>query len=574
MNTRVANYFFFTLIILCCYLLLSGCALEKNTSHQPLIVENDENFDSTCAYFYFLWGNHAEYNQRLEEALEAFEKAALCDPNTQYISEKIPLLLIRLGKRTEAISWLESYLKNHPTKQVQRFLLARLQIQAGANQKALSLYQDALALDPENRNVQLRIALLFGHLKQYNEAKSILKNLLSKDPQLYYAALYLARIYTHTKDTKKADVTYNQALAINWSEDLIFEMAGFHSQHQHHEKVIQLYQLLLKQDQYNERAVLGTIQALLYLEKNNEALQKLEGYRKISNRPENIDIVIAQIHINNKSYKKAELLLLTLLNNSPSSEAYYLISIAYYEQKKYNSALETLPHISSDSEEFESSIYLQVKIFIDSDRSQEAQQFLEKTIRNKDSRKPIFYSYLSTLYKDDGKSNQALQTLRAGIEEYPQDEDLHFEYGLILESTGKSSEALAVMEKVLTLQPNHPEALNFIGYTWADKNQNLDQALKYIQQAVIIKPESGFIRDSLGWVYFRLGDLEKAKIELEHALVLEPTDPHIYDHLGDTYRAMTNREKAIEKYRKALEMFTENDKKQAVQEKINALSES
>lgn len=127
------------------------------------------------------------------------------------------------------------------------------------------------------------------------------------------------------------------------------------------------------------------------------------------------------------------------------------------------------------------------------------------------------------------------------------------------------------MEKVLELQPEHAEALNFIGYTWADNNIHLDRALEYIKRAVQLKPENGYITDSLGWVYFRLGELEKAETELEHAIELEPGDAHIYDHLGDVYYSLKKRTKALQAYKKAYEMFKDEKNRTKVKIKIETL---
>ncbi len=129
------------------------------------------------------------------------------------------------------------------------------------------------------------------------------------------------------------------------------------------------------------------------------------------------------------------------------------------------------------------------------------------------------------------------------------------------------------MEKVLELQPNHAEALNYLGYTWADNNVNLEKALEYIQKSIALKPGNGYIRDSLGWVYFRLGQLDMAVQEILEALKLEPNDPHIYEHLGEIYHAQGKESEALKAYQKAEELFVDQSKKLRMQEKINELQE-
>ncbi len=89
--------------------------------------------------------------------------------------------------------------------------------------------------------------------------------------------------------------------------------------------------------------------------------------------------------------------------------------------------------------------------------------------------------------------------------------------------------------KALKLNPGHPQVLNYLGYSWVDKNMNLKQGLELIKQAVKARPLDGYIVDSLGWAYYRLGQFERAVIELERAVNLRPNDPEINDHLGDAY---------------------------------------
>ncbi len=574
MKKTVLQYYLIFSSLFSLFPFFGGCASVNTTAQLNQPSNHEEKADFSCAYFYFLWGTHAEYDNHLNEALEAFEKATICDPAAEYIAEKIPIILIKLGKMDEAVTWLQAYLLEHPEKTVQRFLLARLKIQVGAIQEAIDLYKEALTYEPLNRNVLLRLGLLYGQLKQYEKAKSIFHNLLDKDPQLYFAHLYLARLFSQTGDFDSAAEKYERALAINWSHELVYEIADFFHLLKQHEKALSLYALILANDNEDERAILGSVQSLLYLDRYEEALKMLTSLRRLSKEPYKIDLIIAQILINRNTYPEAERLLNSVISEHSSSEAYYLLGVGFFEQKKFAKALEALKQIDKNAEEYEYTIYLQVKIFSETHQFEKARDLLVENIAEEKTRKPVFYTYLASLYQDNDNLTAALKTLSTGVIDYPQNERLHFEYGLVLETTGKSEQAISVMKKVLELQPNHPEALNFIGYTWANNNQNLELALEYIQQAVLIRPDSGYIRDSLGWVYFRLGNFEQAKIELENALALEPADPHIYDHLGDIYRAMTNREKALEEYRKALEMFTEDDKKKTVQDKIDALSES
>jgi tetratricopeptide (TPR) repeat protein len=112
---------------------------------------------------------------------------------------------------------------------------------------------------------------------------------------------------------------------------------------------------------------------------------------------------------------------------------------------------------------------------------------------------------------------------------------LYYMRGVALEQSDQWPAAEADMKKALTLAPDQPEVLNYLGYSWVDRGERLPEAKAMIEKAVAAKPDSGAIVDSLGWTYFRLGDYKKAVEQLEHAAELEPADPDINNHLGDAY---------------------------------------
>ena len=112
---------------------------------------------------------------------------------------------------------------------------------------------------------------------------------------------------------------------------------------------------------------------------------------------------------------------------------------------------------------------------------------------------------------------------------------LYFARGACRERMGRWSEAQADLKKALQLSPEQPEVLNYLGYSWIDQGVNLKEGLKMIERAVALEPEAGYIVDSLGWAYFKLGDYPAAVEHLERAVELSPDDAILNDHLGDAY---------------------------------------
>jgi Flp pilus assembly protein TadD len=90
-------------------------------------------------------------------------------------------------------------------------------------------------------------------------------------------------------------------------------------------------------------------------------------------------------------------------------------------------------------------------------------------------------------------------------------------------------------QKALELNPDQPQVLNYLGYSWVDQGVNLEAGMEMIKKAVELRPKDGYIVDSLGWAYYRLGRFDEAVKHLERAIELRPEDPTINDHLGDAY---------------------------------------
>jgi tetratricopeptide (TPR) repeat protein len=147
--------------------------------------------------------------------------------------------------------------------------------------------------------------------------------------------------------------------------------------------------------------------------------------------------------------------------------------------------------------------------------------------------------------------------------------NFHYSRGVALERSGDWTRAEVDLKKALELQPEQPLILNYLGYSWVDKGQNLTEALKMIERAVALRPNDGYIVDSLGWAHYRLGDYAKATEYLERAIELRPQDPTINDHLGDAYWRTGRLAEARSQWRRALQFGPEAHEVKAIETKID-----
>lgn len=136
-----------------------------------------------------------------------------------------------------------------------------------------------------------------------------------------------------------------------------------------------------------------------------------------------------------------------------------------------------------------------------------------------------------------------------------------FSRGASRERQGNWPEAETDLKRALELRPDSAMVLNYLGYSWVDRGERLEEAFEMIRRAVMLEPRSGHIVDSLGWAYYRLGDYETAVDYLERAVELLPSDPILNDHLGDAYWRTGRRLEAGFQWRRALSLDpTEEDR--------------
>ena len=145
---------------------------------------------------------------------------------------------------------------------------------------------------------------------------------------------------------------------------------------------------------------------------------------------------------------------------------------------------------------------------------------------------------------------------------------LFYVRGIAFERLGEWPKAEADFKRALELEPDQPLVLNYLGYSWVEQEHNLDEAKMMIEKAVELRPDDGYIVDSLGWVAYKLGDFEEAVYQLERAVELVAGDPIINDHLGDAYWQVGRLHEARFQWQRVLTLEPEDDLAAQVGRKI------
>jgi tetratricopeptide (TPR) repeat protein len=154
---------------------------------------------------------------------------------------------------------------------------------------------------------------------------------------------------------------------------------------------------------------------------------------------------------------------------------------------------------------------------------------------------------LGNVYRSNDAYADAAKAYTRGIDANPAVVDWRILYyrGVSYTMSDQWAQAEADFERALTINPGQPQVLNYLGYSWVDKGIHLEQALSMIKTAADQRPNDGYIVDSLGWAYFRLGRYAEAVTALERAVKLAPQESTLNDHLGDAYWMVGRKREAM-----------------------------
>ena len=262
--------------------------------------------------------------------------------------------------------------------------------------------------------------------------------------------------------------------------------------------------------------------------------------------PDDTDVVFAVgiLSIQLSDFARAEATLKRLLDldykDKPAIHL-YLGQIAE-DQKQYDTALVRYAEVKS-GEKFTMAQVRIANVMAKQGRLGEGRRHLQAVAANNDQQRVQLMLAEAQLLRDANQSPAAFEFLGQSLDKLPNHPDLLYEYAMLAEKLEKNDILESSLRKLITLKPDHAHAYNALGYSLADRNVRLDEALQYIEKALKLAPDDAFIADSMGWVQFRLGNFEDSLKYLRRAYGARP-DPDIAAHLGEVLWALGRHDEA------------------------------
>ena len=242
------------------------------------------------------------------------------------------------------------------------------------------------------------------------------------------------------------------------------------------------------------------------------------------------------------------------------------------EQDQHDLAAAVLARVPADDPSFFGAEIARAEVLLASDREDAAVEALQSLTRGFPDEQSVHMALgdtLRRLERFEGSAAAYDRALELNGEDEPRDWFLYYARGIALERSDRFPLAEADFRRALELNPDHPLVLNYLGYSLVEERKNLDEALDMIERAVAARPDDGYITDSLGWVFYRLGRFEDAVAPMERAVELEPLDPLINDHLGDVLWMVGRKREAEFQWKRALSLDPEPAEKARIERKLN-----
>jgi tetratricopeptide (TPR) repeat protein len=528
---------------------LSGCA---SLGLGPGAASPEET-SKGLAYYNYLQAQQMLLAEDEPGAIREYEEALKQDPGSARLELELASLYQRQGDVKKALAHVEKALKLDPQQQEAYFLLAGLHVGLNQLDEAIRGYEHILVLDPENREARLFLATLYAQQGRFPQAIRTIQEILRLEPESVVGHYYLGRFFLATNHLGEGKQELNKTLSLDPQfVPAIFDLASILEREKQFNRALAMYRRVLRSQPNNPRAWANIGRLLLILNRYGEAQKAfatVKGFEK--NDPSarfNVGVIFLEQKLPDDAIKEFRPL---LANPHFQDRAHYYIALALEEKGDNRGALREYQSVGRESEQFILArlrmAYLQYQQG-DKERSRQILEDLQKLAPDREE----VYLTSSYFYEEEGLWDKAIGVLKQGLDKVERPAEIYFRLAMIYEKKRERNESIIYIKKVLEINPDNSDAQNFLGYTYAEQGVNLDEAERLILAALQAKPDSGQIIDSLGWVYYKKGQLDKALVELERAHRLMPQDGTVTEHLADVYLRLRRNREALRLYRRAL----------------------
>lgn len=557
----------------------ASLAIPENFDNEK-VPTVDATHNQIEADFLFLKSDLEAQAGKSSESIELLKSALVYDPEAPTLMQKLAIEYYKRGQTRDAVYWAEKAKQKAPNRRDLTLLAAGLYTSTKQYPKAENEYLSLLKKDKEDAEAILYLGAVYSEMKNYKKAIQKFSELtnISQYTSKHMAHYYLARVYLEQAGkgaSKKAQEELQKSLKIKPEYFEAISLLGQLLQKEGGpEKSIQFY--VGHQKKFGPIPKLAEILSQYYIEKNKYdlAFEQLEILDSYSDDSIQVKLKMALILIDRKNYDPATEKLKEILVLAPESDKVRFYLAAVYEEKKMlQNAYDEYIKIENGSSYFGEARLHAAYLAKLMGKNDLALKVLEESIGTKtDNPQPYFL--LAQLHEDKKNLTKALETLTLAESKFPKNVQVVFYKGTIQDKMNLKEAMVKSMKKVLEFDSEHAQAMNYLAYSWAEMNTELELAEKYARFAAKKEKDDAFIMDTLGWVLFKRGNYKEATEVLEKAHALQPTVGIIAEHLGDIYSKTEKYDKAWSFFLKAVENEQDPSKRQDIRQKMSQIEAS
>ncbi|MCD6161958.1 MAG: tetratricopeptide repeat protein [candidate division Zixibacteria bacterium] len=458
--------------------------------------------------------------------------------------------------------------------------------------EALELIVDIKQPIKEDFNIA---AECFNTTGSDDKAIEYFKKAVRQDSMFELPNRIMASYYEEKGDFKKAEKYYKRLVKISkFSDAWLLELASFYIKTDKEKKAIKIYEKMIAEDSLDNRGYLGIASIMEMRDEIHTAdsLYKFIAYKNWDDAA--ILNIIAQSFIRLDDFEMAAEITRRIIELYPddyyTQRRYALLLFSHGDEQMADSVLAELSfavdddpilyyyrgRIAQSNEEFSRAESMYVKSISIADTLTEAWVSLAHvrsdsadfdaafaTLDTALMRCPadslqLFY-YKGVFLAGEDRFTEAAEYYQRILSVQPENVNIMFNLGAAYERSGQHEKAEDIFKAILEITPDNAMTLNYLGYMYADRGVNLDQAEKMIKKALAAIPDNGAYLDSYAWVMYKKGKYKKAlKYQLK-AMEADIDDPILFEHMGDIYEALSKPALAKEFWNKAFELDPDNE---------------
>jgi len=498
--------------------------------------------------YYALGGAYFDLDEP-EKAIQAFEKFQQLNGSSNAGYTEIAKYYERIGEQDKCIEYLQKAVDAEPDDWESLLKLATLYSKDNKNEEAIPIYRKILELVGEdNTTVRRQLALAMIDAGQNAEAIQLLEEMNAATPNDAFLQVLYGRALIGNNQLPKAIETLRSVVKDDPDNmEASFYLGSAYEQSSRFADAAAVFTQLLERSDGDSQE---------YMANRTVFQQHLAAdYQEMGETDKAIAI-----------YEE-------MVQSDPNPRLFYMLLNAYRINGQFDKALPLAKEQFEKSPDNADMGLVYARTLADAGKTKEGIDVLNSMLL-KDPDNVDVYVNLSQIYLQNKRYADAEKILLRAADKALDNERLKFQLATIYERQKEFDRAESVLEQILKENPRNASALNYIGYMLADRGVRLQEAVKYVEEALEIDPNNGAYLDSLGWAFFKLNDLQKAEKYLTQAVNLINNDPVIHDHLGDLYYKAGDLDKARESWQKSLNHGGEPEDAQKVRQKLEKLQET